>query len=51
MNKGIGGKQPQLHNGWYNFNGVHIVQQMSFQDEEGKLVQKGVQRILEERQL
>ena len=51
MNKGIGGKQPQLRNGWYNLNGVRTVQPMSFQDEDGKWVQKGVQRILKERQL
>ena len=25
MNKGIGGKQPQLRNGWYNFNGMCTV--------------------------
>ena len=36
MNKGIGGKQPQLRNGWYNLNGVRIVQFISFQDEDGK---------------
>ena len=30
MNKGIGGKQPILRNGWYNLNGVRIVQPMSF---------------------
>ena len=30
INKDIGGRQPQLRNGWYNFNGVCIVQLMSF---------------------
>lgn len=51
MNKGIGGKQPQLRNWWYDLNGVRTVQPMSFQDEERKWVQKGVQCIVEERQL
>lgn len=46
MNKSIKSKQPQLRNRWYNLNKVYIVQPMSFQNEEGKLVQKRVQRIL-----
>ena len=30
MNKDIKGKQPQLHNKWYNLNGMHIVQPINF---------------------
>ena len=50
-NKDVGGKQPQLRNGWYNLNGVQIIQPMNFQDEERKWIQKRVQRLLKKRQL
>lgn len=51
MNKGIGGKQPWLRNGWFKKDGVRITQPMSFPKADGTLVQKGIQRILEERNL
>ncbi len=51
MNKGPGGQQLQLRNRWYIRNGVQINQSMSYQDEQRKIVQKGIQRVLEERNL
>lgn len=50
MNKGPGGKQPPvLRNGWFDCENVRISQPMDFQDAQGKTVQKGIQRVLEER--
>ena len=51
MNKSSGGKQPWLRNGWYDQDGCKFIQSMSFQNTSGTWVQKGVQRILEERKL
>lgn len=49
MNKGVGGQQPWLRNGWFEKDGEKQVQLMSFQNENGVQCQKGIQRILEER--
>ena len=51
MNKRIGGQQPWLRDGWYEKDGARIIQPMSFQKEDGTWCQKGVQQVLEERQL
>ena len=51
MNKGVGGKQPWLCDGWFERDGVRITQPMSFQKADGILVQKRVQQVLEERNL
>lgn len=51
MNKGTGGQQAQLRHGRYKINDIEYEQPMSFQDSSGKWIQKGVQRVLEERNL
>lgn len=51
MNKNIGGQQAHLRTGWYEMNGIRYEQQMSFQDSDGKWVQKEIQKVLEERNL
>jgi hypothetical protein len=52
MNKGNGGKQPWLRNGYFfDSEGIRIDQPMSFQDIDGTKIQKGIQRVLEERSL
>lgn len=51
MNKGTGGQQAQLCNGWYKVSNVLHEQLMLFQDPQGKWIQKGIQRVLEERNL
>ena len=51
MNKGIGGEQPQLRNGWFNRGDVEIDQPMNFQAANGQWTQKGIQKILEEQNL
>lgn len=49
--KKVGGKQPWLRNGWFQKNGIRIIQPIFFQKADSTLVQKGVQRVLEERNL
>lgn len=51
MNKGSGGKQRYLQNGWFDHEGVRTIQPMNFQDENGQLIQKGIQHILKEQDL
>lgn len=51
MNKGPGGKQSWLRNGWFEKDGMQVEQSMSFQEMNGQFTQKGVQRVLEERSL
>ena len=51
MNKGTGGQQPWLRNGWFEKDGARIIQPMSFQKEDGTWCQKGIQKVLEERTL
>ena len=51
MNKGSGGKQAWLRNGFYHIGGVRFEQPMSYQDPHGTWIQKGIQRVLEERRL
>ena len=36
MNHGMGGKQLQLYNEWYNMNYLYTVYSINFQDEERK---------------
>ena len=47
MNKGTGGQQSWLYNGWFEKDGAHIIQPMSFQKEDGTWYQKGIQKVLE----
>ena len=49
MNKGPGGKQPILRNGWFNCENIRISQPMYTVDAQGKKIPKGIQKILEER--
>ena len=56
MNKGEGGQQPLLRNGWYMDRDTVVVQEMSYPREDpttGTIIQvpKGIQRVLEERKL
>ena len=51
LNKGIGGKQPHLRNGWFEHQGMRCIQSMNFEDESGQWTQKGVQKVLEEKHL
>lgn len=51
MDKGIGGQQPWLRDGWYEIDGARIIQPMSFQKEDGTWCQKGVLQVLEEQKL
>lgn len=45
MNRGTGGQQAQLRNGWFIDNGIVINQPMSFQGPDGKWIQKGIQKV------
>lgn len=51
MNKGPGGQQAQLRNGWYMPDCIKMNQPISYQDDQRKFVQKGIQIVLEERNL
>lgn len=51
MNKGSGGKQNYLRHGWFDCEGSQTIQPMSVQDANGKWIQKGIQKVLEERNL
>ena len=51
MNKGPGGRQPWLRNGWFKKDGIQIEHSMSFQKRNGHHTQKGIQRVLEERNI
>lgn len=51
MNKGVGGQQPQLRNGWFYHHDTQIDQPKDFQDNHGLLTPKGIRKILEERSL
>lgn len=35
MNKGTGGEQPWLRNGWFEKDGNHIIQSIFFQNYDG----------------
>ena len=48
MNKGCGGKQPILRNGWFDQGGTRITQPMNFLNDKNQWVQKGIQKVLEE---
>lgn len=51
MNKGSGGKQVWLRNGWFEREGIRIEQPMSYQEANGSQFQKEIQWVLEERGL
>lgn len=51
MNKSTGGRQAQLREGWFDRSGSRIAQPMNFQEPNGQRTQKGIQRVLEERDL
>ena len=51
MNKGVGGKQPILRDGWYEGNSICIAHLMAFQNAWGKIIPKEIQHILQKRSL
>ena len=52
MNKSSGGKQALLRDGWFETeDGLRHSQQMSYLAQDGTLVPKGIQQVLEERHL
>ena len=51
MNKGVGGQQPQLRDGWFYHHGIQIDQPINFQDNNGQLIPKKIHKILEEQNL
>lgn len=51
MGKGSGGKQSFLRDEWFEREGFHQPQPMSFQKADGTLCQKGIQHVLTEREL
>ena len=51
MNKGVGGKQAQLRNGWFERGEVWIKQSMNYNKINGYYIPKRIQRVLEERNL
>lgn len=51
MNKGPGGKQAQLRNGWYYLEGTRHEQAMSSQEINGSWKPKRIQQVLKERSL
>jgi hypothetical protein len=51
MNKGPGGQQPFLRNGWYVKDGVRIEQEMHTVMSGGVKLQKCIQLVLQERQI
>ena len=51
MNKGVGGKQAQLRNGWFERGEVRVEQPMNYNEVNGQCIPKGIQRVLEERNL
>lgn len=51
MNKGVGGKQVQLRNGWFERNGVRVEQSMNYDEVNGQHIPKGIQKVLEEKNL
>jgi hypothetical protein len=56
MNKGEGGQQPLLRNGWYQNETTLMTQEMFYREEDSatgviKKIPKGIQKVLEEREL
>lgn len=51
MNKSSGEKQALLRDGWFETDGIRYPQQMSHFTQDDTLIPKGIQRILEERNL
>ena len=49
INKRPSEKQPILRNGWFDHEGIRITHPMNFLNEKGKVTQKRVQKVLEER--
>lgn len=48
MNKGTGGKQVQLRNGWFDCKDTRVDQAMTFQEKDDQWTPKGIQKVLEE---
>ena len=51
MNKSSEGKQALLRDDWFEIENVRYPQQMSYLTQDGTLTPKGIQRVLEERNL
>ena len=51
MNKGSGGKQVFLRDGWYLEDGLRVTQKIYTENPDGTWCQKGIQKVLEERNL
>lgn len=51
INKSSGGKQSYLRHRWFDHERTQNFQPMSVQDESKRLIQKGIQRVLDERNL
>lgn len=51
MNKSSGGKQALLRDGWFETDGICHPQKTSYLVQDGASISKGIQRILEERDL
>ena len=53
MNLNSGGKQPLMRDGWYessaDFGSVRVPQKMWFEDNDGKVIAKGLKQVLMER--
>ena len=42
MNKGVGGKQAQLRNGWFERGEVRVEQPMNYNEVNGQCIPKGI---------
>ena len=51
MNKGCEGKQPILQDGWFDNGDGCLAQSMNFLNDKNQWIQKGIQKVLEERGL
>lgn len=51
MNKGIGSKQTQLHNDWFDQEKVRIKQLINYNRVNRQRIQKRIQKVLEKRNL
>ena len=51
MNKGFGGKQPILRDGWFDNGAGRITQSINFFNDKNQWTPKGTQRILEKPRL
>ena len=51
MHKGVGGKQVQLDNGWFEKEKVQVEQPMKYNEVNGQYILKEIQRVIEEKNL